>query len=261
MTAFIRLIKIIGQYRWLIIELVKREVSLRYRGTWLGFLWSMLNPLIMMAVYTIVFSFFLRFNIPKYPVFLFCGLLSWNWFSEAITSGTNCLVDRPTFVRDAVFPSEVLPLVSIITAMVNFILSIPILLLILLAFQVPLSPNILIFPLLMAVQFLFSIGLVLFLATYNIFLRDLRYIVQLALLAFFFLTPILYDLSLIPEQYQFFLKLNPMSHLIHGYRQIFFYSSWPFWDNIGYVVIISLVFIVLGAWAFESHRESFAEYL
>ena len=185
MAAFIRLVKIIGQHRWLIVELVKREVKLRYRGTWLGFLWSMLNPLIMTAIYTLVFSFFLRVDIPKYSAFLFCALLPWNWFNEAITSGTNCLVDRPGFVRDAIFPSEVLPITSVATAMMNYVFSLPVLLIILLAYKVTLGWSLLVLPVIMAVQFLFSLGLVFFLGTLNVFFRDLRYIVQLALLAVF----------------------------------------------------------------------------
>jgi ABC-type polysaccharide/polyol phosphate export permease len=261
MAAFIRLVKIIGQHRWLIVELVKREVKLRYRGTWLGFIWSMLNPLIMTGVYTLVFSFYLRIDIPKYAAFLVCALLPWNWFNEAISSGTNCLVDRPGFVRDAIFPSEVLPITAVGTAMINYVFSFPVLLIILLAFKVTLGWPLISLPVIMAVQFLFTLGLAYFLGMLNVFFRDLRYIVQLALLAVFFLTPIFYGFSSVPERFRIILKLNPMTHIINGYRQIFFYDGWPFWDNIGYVFIFSMMLIVLGSWAFESRRESFAEYL
>jgi lipopolysaccharide transport system permease protein len=261
MAAFIRLVKMVGQYRWLIVELVKREVKLRYRGTWLGFLWSMLNPLIMTGVYTLVFSLYLRIDIPKYPAFLVCALLPWNWFSEAISSGTDCLVGRPGFVRDAIFPSEVLPITSVATAMMNYVFSLPVLLIMLLAFKVTLGWSLLALPVIMAVQFLFSLGLTFFLGTFNVFFRDLRYIVQLALMALFFMTPIFYDFSTVPERFRLLLKLNPMTHVITGYRQVFFYDGWPFWDNIGYVFILSMILIVLGSWAFERRRESFAEYL
>ena len=234
---------------------------MRYRGTWLGFLWSMLNPLIMTAVYTLVFSFFLRIDIPKYPAFLVCALLPWNWFSEAISSGTNCLIDRPGFVRDAVFPSEVLPITAVATAMMNYVLSLPVLLVILLAFKVTFGWSLLAFPVVMAVQFLFTLSLIFFLGTYNVFFRDLRYIVQHILMAGFFLSPIMYDFSIVPERFLQILKLNPMTHIINSYRQIFFYNGWPFWDNMGYVFILSMALIVLGSWVFESRRESFAEYL
>jgi lipopolysaccharide transport system permease protein len=261
MAAFVRLVKNIGQRRWLIVELVKREVKARYRGTWLGFFWSILNPLIMTVVYTIVFSYYLRIDIPNYAAFLICGLLPWNWFSEAIASGTNCLVDRSGFVRDAIFPLEVLPITVVGSAMMNYVFSLPVLVVILLAYKVTFGWPLIVLPVIMVVQFLFSLGLTFFLGMLNVFFRDLRYIVQLTLMAVFFLTPIFYDFSIVPERFRIILKLNPMTHIINGYRQIWFYDGWPFWDNIGYVFILSMVLIVLGSWAFESRRESFAEYL
>ncbi len=208
MAAFIRLTKTIGQHRWLIIELVKREVKLRYRGTWLGFFWSLLNPLIMTTVYTVVFSYIFRIGIPKFPVFLFCALLPWNWFGEAVSSGTDCFVGRPGFVRDAIFPTAILPITSIAASMMNYVFSLPILLIVLLTFRVPFGWSLLTLPLIMAVQFLFTLGIVFILGTFNVFFRDLRYIVQNLLMALFFLTPVFYDISSIPASFQFFFKLN-----------------------------------------------------
>jgi len=261
MVTSIHFVETIGRHRWLVIELVKREVKLRYRGTWLGFLWSMLNPLIMTAVYTLIFSLYLRIDIPNYPAFLVCALLPWNWFNEAIVLGTNCLIDRPGFLRDAVFPSEVLPLIAIATSMMNYVFSLPVLFFILLIFKVTLSWALLALPVIMTVQFLFTLSIVFFLGTYNVYFRDLQYIVQHVLMAGFFLTPIIYDFSIVPERFLLILKLNPMAHIINSYRQIFFYNGWPFWDNIGYVFILSMVLIIIGSWVFESHKESFAEYL
>jgi ABC-type polysaccharide/polyol phosphate export permease len=261
MAAFIHIVKIIWLRRSLIVELVKREVKLRYRGTWLGFLWSLLNPLIMTVVYTVVFVYFFRVSTPNYSVFLFCALLPWNWFSEAIMSGTDCFVGRAGFVRDAIFPTAILPVSLIGSSMMNYVFSLPILLIALLAFRVPFSWSLLTLPLIMAVQFLFTLGIVFILGTFNVFFRDLRYIVQNLLMALFFLTPIMYDINTIPERFWILLKLNPMEHIINDYRSIFYYNTWPDWGDTGIVVAISLVFIVLGIWAFETHRESFAEYL
>ena len=259
MATFIHLTEVISKHHWLIFELVKREIKLRYRGTWLGFLWSMLNPLIMMGVYTLVFSFYIRIDIPRYPAFIICALLPWIWFSEAVTTGTNCLVDRPGFVRDTIFPSEVLPITAVATGMMNYVFSLPVLLIILLIFRITLGWQLIALPVIMTVQFLFTLGVVFFLGTYHVFFRDLRYIVQLVLLAAFFLTPIIYDYSIVPERFILILKLNPMTHIINGYRQVFFYNEWPFWDNIGYVFILSIVLIFVGFWSFERQRESFAE--
>jgi lipopolysaccharide transport system permease protein len=261
MASLIHLLRTIKQHRWLIFELAKREVKLRYRGTWLGFFWSLLNPLIMTVVYTLVFVFFLRVSIPYYSVFLFCALLPWNWFSEAVVSGTECFTGRPNFVRDAIFPSGILPVVSVGASMMNYVFSLPILLVALLTFRVPFGWSLLALPLVMAVQFLFSLGIVFLLGTFNVFFRDLRYIIQNLLIALFFLTPIMYDLNTIPTQYRFLLKLNPMEHIINDYRSIFYYNTWPDWRDTWIVLVISLVVIVLGAFAFDTHRENLAEYL
>jgi ABC-type polysaccharide/polyol phosphate export permease len=261
MATFIRFVKIFGQHHSLIVELVKREVKLRYRGTWLGFFWSLLNPLIMTVVYTIVFLYVFRSSIPNFSVYLFCALLPWNWFSESVSSGTECFVSRPGFVRDAIFPIAILPVTTIASSMMNYVFSLPILLIALLAFGVPFSWSLLTLPIIMAVQFLFTLGIIFILGTFNVFFRDLRYIVQNLVMALFFLTPIFYDISNIPASFQLFFKFNPMEHIINDYRSIFYYNTWPDWGDTGIVVAISLVLIVLGVWAFETHRESFAEYL
>jgi lipopolysaccharide transport system permease protein len=254
---------IITTKRWpLVVELVRRELKLRYRGTWLGFFWTLLNPLIMTLVYTLVFSYFLRIGIPKFPAFLLCGLLPWMmWFTEGVTMGTNCLVDHAAFLKNAIFPSQILPIVAVSTGMMNYVFSLPVLIVLLLAFGIPLGITMLALPVIMAVQFLFTLGIVYFTATYNVFFRDLRYIVQHILTALFFLAPIMYDFSIIPPKFHVFLKLNPLTHIIDAYRNVFFYKIWPAWDNLGYVLALSVLLVFLGAQAFERHREVFAEYL
>lgn len=261
MTAFFRLCKVVVQHRWLIFELVKREVKVRYRGTWLGFLWSVLNPLIMTAIYTLVCTYFLRVGIEKFPAFLFCALLPWNWFNEAVQGGTSCLVNRPGFVRDVIFPSEILPVTTVAAAMVNYILSLPVLAVILIIYHVPVGWSLSVLPIIMVVQFLFTLGIIYFLATITVFFRDLNYIVGLALMAAFFLTPIMYDYSMIPSKFDTFMKLNPLAHIMNVYRAIFFLRGWPYWDTVIDIFILSIVLIILGSWFFESRKESFAEYL
>jgi ABC-type polysaccharide/polyol phosphate export permease len=254
---------IITTKRWpLVVELVRRELKLRYRGSWLGFFWTLLNPLIMTLVYTLVFSYFLRIGIPKFPAFLFCGLLPWMmWFTESVTMGTNCLVDHAAFLKNAIFPSQILPIVAVSTGMMNYVFSLPVLIVLLLAFGIPLGITMLALPVIMAVQFLFTLGIVYFTATYNVFFRDLRYIVQHILTALFFLTPIMYDFSIIPPKFHVFLKLNPLTHIIDAYRNVFFYRIWPAWDNLGYVLALSVLLVFLGAQVFERHKEVFSEYL
>lgn len=247
--------------RSLIVELVRRELKLRYRGTWLGFLWTLINPLVFMVVYTLVFSYFLRIGIPKFPAFLLSGLLPWIWFSEAVSSGTNCLLDHAGFLRNAVFPSEVLPVIPVGTGMMNFVFSLPVLFVLLFVYQAPLGWSLLALPVIMAVQFLLALGILYFTATYNVFLRDLRYIVQHVLLVAFFLTPIMYDFSVVPARFHWILKLNPMTIVIDSYRRIFFYGTWPHWRNLGFVLALALVLVAFGSLVFQRNKEMLAEHL
>lgn len=247
--------------RSLTVELVWRELKLRYRGTWLGFLWTLLNPLVFTVVYTLVFAYFLQIGIPKFPAFVLVGLLPWTWFSESVIAGTTCLVNYATFLKNAIFPAQVLPVVSVGTGMVNYIFSLPVLFLLLGIYRVPLGETVLAVPMVMAVQFLLTLGIIYVLATVNIFLRDLRYIIQHGLMAAFFLTPVMYDLSVVPAQFHWLLKINPMTIVIDSYRNVLFYGVWPHWRNLALVLGIALIVLVLGTTFFERNKESFAEYL
>ncbi|MEN3011225.1 MAG: ABC transporter permease [Candidatus Bipolaricaulaceae bacterium] len=247
--------------RALIAELVRRELKLRYRGTWLGFLWTMLNPLVFMVVYTLVFSHFLRIGIPKFPAFVLTGLLAWNWFSESVMMGTNCLVDHASFLRNAIFPAHILPVVSGGAGMMTYVFALPVLFVLLIVYQAPLGWSVLALPLIMVVQFLLSLGIVYLTATFNVFLRDLRYIVQHGLLVTFFLTPVMYDLSFVPSRFQWILKINPMTIVIDSYRRILFYGVWPHWRNLALVLALALVLLAIGIVVFEHNKETFPEYL
>jgi lipopolysaccharide transport system permease protein len=215
----------------------------------------------MTAVYTLVFQFILKVGIPNYSAFLFCALLPYNWFNESINTGMNCILDRPGYVRDSIFPTQILPVTAIALGMMNYIFALPILIIILLAFKVAIGWYILALPLVMAIQFLFTLGIVFFLATYNVFLRDLRFIVQNILMALFFITPVMYDINTVPERFQFIFSYNPLTQIIYSYRDIFLYGVAPNWERLGWVLAIAIVLVILGAWVFETHRESFAEYL
>ncbi|MEM1785588.1 MAG: ABC transporter permease, partial [Candidatus Bathyarchaeia archaeon] len=245
----------------LIVELVRRELKLRYRGTWLGFFWSLLNPLIFMVVYTLVFSYFFRIGIQKFPAFLLTGLLAWNWFSESVMMGTSCIVDHAAFLRNAIFPAQILPVVSVAAGMMNYIFALPVLFALLLVYQTPLGWTLLALPFVMLVQFLLSLGIVYFTATFNVFLRDLRYIVQHGLLVAFFLTPVMYDLSFVPTRFQWLLKINPMTIVIDSYRRILFYGNWPHWRNLALLLGLALIILALGSAVFEHNRETFPEHL
>jgi len=249
------------RHRWLIYELVARDLKSRYRGSVIGFFWTLLNPLVFMGIYTLVFSIFLRYKIEHYPVFVLSGLMPWLWFSESISSGNNCVLSGSGFIKSSIFPSQVLPVVSVTSAMMNFVFALPLVLLFLALFHVHLGWSLLALPIVMAVQFVFTLGLVLLLATYNVFFRDLQLLVGHALLALFFMTPVFYEWSVVPARLRVLLELNPLSTLILSYKYVLYYGEFPHWDNLGILAVVTLILFWIGSLAFENHKEVFAEYL
>jgi len=258
----IRLMQTLWTRRALIAELVRRQIKLRYRGTWLGFVWTLLNPLVFMVVYTLVISQFLKVAIPRFPAFVLCGLLPWTmWFAEGLNSGTSSVVDHGSFLRNAVFPSEVLPVAAVAAGMVNFVFSLPVLLVIFVAQGVSLQSTVVALPIVMLAQFMLMVGPVYLTACLEVFLRDVRFIVQHGLMVMFFLTPIVYDFSVVPPAFHWVLKLNPMTIVIDGYRQVLYYGAWPNWRNLGLVMVLGLLLFLGGASIFTRKKGSFAEYL
>ncbi len=180
------------RYRALIGTLVLRELRARYRGSFLGFLWSFLNPLLLMLVYALVFSIYLRVPMEGYAVFLFSGLLPWLWFSSSLAHASGVIVASGALVKRILFPAEVLPLVSVLANLINMLLSLPLLLVFLLAFGIRLHGVLLFLPLLLVLQLLLTTGLALALSALNVHLRDVEQILTNGLTLLFFLTPILY---------------------------------------------------------------------
>ena len=195
-------------YRELIVNLVNRELKSRYRRTFLGFLWSFLNPLLLMMVYTLVFSLFIRIEMENYSSFVFCGLLPWLWFTSSLSDGVNSLINSAQLITKTYFPVEVLPIVSVLTHLVNYIFSLPILIIFLLFNKITLGLPLLIclIPLLL-LQFLFTQGLVLITTSFNVYFRDVQLILANLLTFCFFLCPIIYSSPIIPGHYKFFFYL------------------------------------------------------
>jgi len=192
-------------YRVLIQTLVVRELKARYRGSVLGFFWSFANPLLLLLVYTFVFSVVLpaRFEgVDNYALFLFCGLLPWTWFSSALTEASNSLLANGNLIRKVLFPAEVLPLVAVLANMVHFLLALPILILALVLFVAvpPSLTELLWFPAVVAVQLLLTLALGLMLAALTVHFRDIRDLLANVLTLWFFATPILYPWTMVASR-------------------------------------------------------------
>ncbi len=247
-------------HRALVTALLVRQLKLRYRGSVLGFVWTFLNPLLLMAVYALVFRFYMRIAVPNYALFLLAGLLPWTWFSSSLGEGTNAIVGGSGLVTKSLFPTEILPAVVVLSNMVNFLLSIPLLLVAGWLYGVTPSPLSFVFLVpVIALQCGFTLGIVLALAALNVHYRDVQHIVANFLLLWFFLTPIVYPASQVPPEMHALLWANPLAMFVEAYHAIFVAASWPKLETLAMLLAYTLAALLVGAKIFDGYRDTFPE--
>lgn len=255
-------IKNLFRYRTLIAALVGRHLSIRYRGSVLGFLWTLLNPLCLMLVYMLVFKYYIRFDDQEhYSIFLFTGLLPWLWVQSSLIEGAASITSSGHLITKSLFPADVLPAVAVLTNLVNLLLSLPVLLVIMLVTGATLHWTILLLPLVLIMQAIFLFGVVLILAALNVHFRDVQHILGNLLTFVFFLCPILYPLKVVPERFQFTLHMNPLASFTVSYHRLILEGQLPELWTMGYIVGATVVALAVGNRVFEHYRETFAELL
>ena len=259
MKALLENFSIIYKYRELIISLVAKELKARYRGSILGMAWSFLNPLLLLSVYALVFSVYMRVAVENYAVFMFAGLLPWIWFSSSLLEGVNSITGAGALITKSMFPAEVLPMVKILSNLCNYLLSLPLLLVFMLWYQVGFTLALLWLPFLMTAQLLFTMGLVYFLSSLNVRFRDIQHVLANVMILWFFLCPIIYPVTSIPDRWRFTFSLNPMAILAVGYQDIFIHGKTPDLIAISAVTLVGGLCMFLGVLQFERWRETFAE--
>jgi lipopolysaccharide transport system permease protein len=253
------------RYRGLIQSLVARELKARYRGSVLGFVWSFINPLMLLTIYSFVFAVVLPNLHTKetepYALFMFCGILPWTWFSSSLTEAAGSLISGGNLIKKVLFPAEVLPIVSVLANMVHFILGLPILAVFLIYYQrLPDLDGLLWFPVAMLVQLILSIALALTVSALAVHFRDIRDILSNVLTLWFFSTPIIYWIKEAPGLGKRVLDYNPMTHLIVTYQEILFFPG-PVghWKWLLFIGVVSMLLFLAGYWLFDRLRDSFAE--
>ncbi len=247
------------QYRELLKTNVQKEIRGKYKGSFLGVLWSFLNPLLMVLVYALVFPYIMRVPVDNYLVFLIVAIIPWNYFTTVITTGSNCVWMNAGIIKKVYFPREILPVSVILAGLINFLISCFIILIFLIFSGIGLSIQILWLPLIVILQSILSLGLLFILSAINVYVRDVEYIVTFFLNLLFYGTPILYTADLFPEKIRFLLYLNPVAHLIDAYRSIFYYQQIPNIFSIIYLVVISLASFLIGYFVFRKLEKGFAE--
>jgi ABC-type polysaccharide/polyol phosphate export permease len=253
------------RHRALVQSLVARELKARYRGSTLGLLWSFINPLLLLSIYTFVFTTVMpgarSAGIEPFSLFLFCGLLPWTWFSSSLLESSNSLIAGGNLIRKVLFPAEVLPIVSVFAGLVHFCLGLPILAAFFVYYRVPVPlTDLAWFPLIVLEQLLLTLGLALMVSALTVHFRDLRDLLTNLLTLAFFLTPIIYPLSQAPAWARPFLNLNPFTTLAVSYQEVLAIPG-PFlgWPRLLIFAVVSVVVFVAGYFVFDRLRDTLAE--
>lgn len=253
--------KEIYEYRQLLKSNVKKEIRGKYKGSFLGVLWSFVNPLLATLVYALVFPFLLKGAQPHYVTFIVVAILPWNWFTTVVALGTTTVIGNGGILKKVYFPRQILPISVNVSGMINFLISCLIIAIFLIISGIGFSPYILFLPFIVIIQFFILQGIIFITSSINVYVRDLEYIVNFFVQLLFYGTPILYSVDMFPKKVQTILHLNPMATIIESYRDIFFYQQCPNLINLVITFIFSVVLFLLGYRVFKKLEKGFAEEL
>lgn len=238
-----------------------REFRVRYSQSIMGAAWAIVQPLVLMVIFSVVFSLGLKIDtggIP-YPLFSYVGTLPWTLFATSITFAVPSLVNNMNLVSKIYFPREVLPVSSILVGLVDFAIAAILLIPMFLLFRVPITWTVLLVPLILLVQTLLTIGISLFASAINVFYRDVRFVVPLTLQVWMYLSPVIYPASAVPEQWRALYFLNPMAAIIDSYRRVLLMGQLPDWPYLGLSAAVSLIVLVFGYRYFKNAERQFAD--
>lgn len=247
----------IWRYRGFVFTMVWREFRGRYLGSLLGSIWSVLNPMAMIFIYTVIFSRIMRARLPGvddtmgYGMFVCAGLLTWGFFSELLGRCPNVFIEQANLLKKVSFPRITLPIILFLSSTINFVIIFSIFLLFLLTTSRFPGLAILGFLPLLLIQQSFALGFGMLLGTFNVFFRDVGQFIGIALQFWFWLTPIVYPITILPERARDIIKWNPMSQLAVAYQQIILFGRWPHWQQFQYHILGAIFALAVGFVAFR----------
>ena len=254
--------KDIYNYREMIFSLVRKDLRGRYKGSVLGFCWTFINPLLQLMVYNIVFSVILKNNIERYYLFLFVALVPRIFFSSALMGGATSIVSQQDMVKKIFFPREVLPIAYVTSSFVNMLFSFIVIFIILMLSGVGINIVAIAFlPIIMLVEYVLALGIGMLSAAINVYFRDVEHILSIITMAWMYLTPIMYTVDLVPEQYMPLFNLNPMTPIIIAYRDILYYKNVPHIKTLLHAFVLGILVSILGFIVFKRLQKNFAEEL
>ena len=257
-----KLIKELYAYREMIFSLVRRDLKGRYKGSALGFLWTFLNPLFQLCVFTVVFSVIMRNDIEDFYLFLFVALIPWIFFSTCLSGGASCILSQQDMVKKIYFPREVLPVAFTCSQFINMLLSFIIVFAALLISGKGLNFGALIYlPIIMAVEFLLALGFVMICSAITVYVRDMEYILGIVTMAWQYLTPILYPVDMVPEMLLGIFYLTPRTPVVVGYGDSLYYKQAPKLGTLIHAAILGIVLLLIGIKSFDKLKRRFVENL
>lgn len=249
-------------YREMIFSLVRRDLKGRYKGSVLGFLWTFINPLLQLGVYTMVFSVILKNPLEDYYMHLFVALIPWIFFSTSLSGGSKCIWSQKEMVKKIYFPREVLPIAYVTSQFVNMLLSFLVILAVLFATGRGGNPVAFLYlPLIMLIEYVLALSVAMIASAITVYLRDMEYILNIITLAWQFLTPVMYAETMVPENLRPIFNLNPMTPVIIAYRDILYYKRVPDVATLTQAVVLGTILLVVGFVTFSKLKKGFAESL
>ncbi len=255
-----KLIKEIYEYREMIFSLIKRDLRGRYKGSALGFLWTFLNPLFQMLVYTLVFSVIMKAPYEKYYLYLFVGLIPWLFFSGSVVAGAGCIWAQKDMVNKIYFPREVLPIAHVTCQLVNMLLSFVVVFAVIIVTGHGINPIALLYlPIIVLVEYLFALGITMLVSAVTVFLRDVEYVLGILMMAWQFLSPVMYGVDMVPEEVMPVFRMNPMTPIMIAYKDIFYYKQAPQVSTLLQAVGLGVVLLIVGVLVFEKLKKHFSE--
>lgn len=251
----------IFRFKEMIKSWTRKELRTRYKGSFLGFLWTFVNPLLQLAVYSIIFPFVMRFSQENYAMFLFVALIPWNFFTSSMQGACGLIVWNSNMVTKVYFPREVLPISYTFSGLMNMIFSYAIVFPMLVLFKVPFTWNLLWLPVLMFCQTILCLGIALIVSSVNVYFRDIEYMIGVFVMALYFLTPIMYEMSALPSKLQMLMYLNPMTGYILMYRDVTFNGRGLSLNMLVFSFVYSVIVFIVGYFIFEKLQRKFTEVL
>lgn len=253
-------LKELFQYRAMLFRTIQRDLDAAYRRSLLGSVWIFLNPLLQLWVYNIVFAEILEINQENYFIFLASALIPWIFFSATVSGGAKCVFNSQDMLKKIYYPREIMPISYTTTQFITMALSLAAVLVVELALRVHIEFSAWLFlPLIMLIEYLFALGMIFVTSAITVYFRDMEFILSIGIMAWQFLTPVMYPSDFVPEELLPIWRLNPVTPIIEAYREIIYYQRAPQMSNLGLSLLVSVVCLLVGGAIFEKMQKNFAE--